>query len=374
MFIHCLPRVGSTWLAYKFADRPEVAFRFEPFHEDLIAGTHAELQRKFERLRFGRSLRHPCRAEHYHKDYAFRPEGGVALFQKRFCYQHYYMDADERDEQLRAYLASLFEQPSPPRGRIVVKCTRSALRALWLSRQFSGTHIYAFRSPRLMENSYFSFRGYSNPYIRDFALIVGQNARHRLFAELARWSGLEEFVATTLEQEYIHYRSALLRQRGVRYDRQYHFECLCFFWAVALALATRYADLIIDMDALADRRIQKHTEAEICSRTGMTVDLSDYRVNEARVRRVFSRHRMVVSDGMVDVIRGALSLIGADWDRVLDAELTDHAQRAVEFLEYRAVADRTPPRSDLNLPRGAARGIPCSDAGELFCWGEPGRR
>ena len=230
VFIHCLPRAGSTWLAYKFDNRPDIAFRFEPFHQNLVDGTQASLQAEYERLRCGRSLRHPCRASHYHKDYDFLPEGGVALFEKRFCYQNYYVDQQGQDEQLAAYVRSLFTQPRSGNRRPFIKCTKTALRAPWFSRQFPGTHIYLFRCPRLIDNSYFSFRGFYNPYVRDFALIVGQNRDSRLFADLAKWSALPEFFADTLKLEFAHYRDVLLRGRTQRYDRQYHFDCLCFFW------------------------------------------------------------------------------------------------------------------------------------------------
>jgi len=120
---------------------------------------------------------------------------------------------------------------------------------------------------------------------------------------------LDHFVSKSLEEEYAHYRSILIRG-GRRYDRQYHFDCLCFFWAVALGLATRYADLIIDMDVLIYDETRRDTEMRIQNLTDLTVDLSDYHVDEKRISRIFGRHRMTVSGEMVAIIQNALSSIG----------------------------------------------------------------
>jgi hypothetical protein len=337
VFLHSLPRVGSTWLGYKFDDQPEVSYRFEPFHENLIAGTPAGLQSAFEKLRYGRSLRHPVRPQHYHKDYSFQPGGGVPLFQKRFCYQNYYMHPDQLDDQLTAYLVSQMTEASSGNRIVCMKCTKSALRAEWLARNFRGIHVYIFRSPRLIDNSHFSYRGFSNRYIRDYALIIGQNGRHPVFAELARWSELGSFISATPEEEYAHYRKVLNRGRKAKYDRQYHFDSLYFFWAVALGLATRYCNLMIDMDVLADDDIRRDITARVRDLTGLTIDLSDYHFDESRNRRILERHRMQVSSGMVDVVRNALSYIKPDWDRAFDFALSRDTEAAIRFLDGRSL-------------------------------------
>ncbi len=360
IFIHGLPRVASTWLGYKFDDRPEVSYRFEPFHENLLAGTHAGLQSAFEKLQGGKSLRHPFRTQHYHKDYRFQPGGGVALFQKRFCYQNYYMDPDQPDDPLQAYLASQMDAARGQNKRFCTKCTKSVLRAPWLARHFPGVHVYIFRNPRLIDNSHFSYRGFSNRYIRDYGLIIGQNGPHPVFAELAQWSGLDAFVAESLEEEYAHYRNLLTRGRTGRYDRQYHFDGLCFFWTIALGLATKYADLIIDMDTLAYEAPRRDAETRIRKLTGLTIDLSDYHAEQQRRHRILQRHRRTVSGNMAAIIQHALSYIEPDWDRAFDFALSSSTEEAIRFLDRRG-SNRV-----LNRHQRGKLGIPYPHASKLF--------
>lgn len=333
IFVHCLPRVCSTWLAYKFRDLPNIGFRFEPLHPNLIDGAHATLQQRFEVLQFGRSLRHPLRPEHYHTEYEFKANGGLQLFQKRFCYESYYMEPDEKDVDLSAYLRSLWTKAATFGAVPFFKCTKSALRGEWICQRLPGTHIYIFRDPRLMDTSNFSFRGYSSPYIRDYALIVGQNSNRTVFAELAKWCGLTRFVSVSLEEEYSHYRHEIRDHCPGRYDRQFHFSCLVFFWFLALGLATRYADLVIDMDMLREREPRLHIEELILGKTGIKVNLSDYRVDEDRLRRALCRHSYPVAEDVLEITRNALTLVGPCWSKIEEVPLTPFTRELVELVQ-----------------------------------------
>jgi hypothetical protein len=274
--ITCLPRAGATWLAYQFAACPGTTLWFEPCQEKLLDGTQESLQAAYERLGLGRSLRHPPRPEHYHTNYPLRPGGGLPLFRKRFCFRRYHLTRGASDEPFRRYLADLLER-TPAGRRPVVKCNRSALRGRWLAHHFPGVYVYAFRDPERMDTSHFSFRGFSNPYVRDYALIVGQNGGDGLFRGLAEWAGLDDFAAGSVAEEFAHYRRLLHRGRAHRYGRQFYFDCLSFFWAVALAEATHYADIILDLGALADAGTRAVVERAVAKRAGLSIDLSGYR-------------------------------------------------------------------------------------------------
>lgn len=333
IFIHSLPRVGSTWLGYKFADCPNVAYRFEPFHENLIAGTPASLQEIFEKLRFGKSLRHPVRTDHYHKNYSFRPGGGAFHFEKRFCFENYCIDPFAVDDDLRTYFANLLAEASKGHRTPVIKSTKSPFRADWLSKHFPGVHLYIFRNPRLMDNSHFSYRGFSNPYIRDYSLIIGQNGHHSILQELAKWSGLDRFVSGSLKEEYSHYHRVLSQENRRKYDRQYHFDCLCFFWVLALAQSTTYADLIIDMDMLAQEEIRLQVVSKIKNKTGLSLDLSDHNMSNTRLGRIMRRHRLVVSGEMEGIIRRAVDRLKPDWKRLRQFYLTEETKSIVRLFD-----------------------------------------
>ena len=115
-----------------------------------------------------------------------------------------------------------------------------------------------------------------------------------------------------------------------------------FFLAVGLALATRYADLIIDMDALADRDVRYMTEEYILREAGIAVDLSDYFIDGARIRRVFEHHQMTVSVEMTEIIRAAISWLKPDWNRALRFNLTYHTDLAIRFLRGDLSEAKTP--------------------------------
>lgn len=271
----------------------------------------------------------------------------MRLFRKRFCFQNYHLNLNQSDGPLKDYLSGVLEEARQAGRRPVIKCTRSALRARWLSRQFPGTYIYLFRSPRLIDNSHFSFRGFCNRYIREYALMVAQNISDPLLGDFARWSGLDCYIASSLDEECARYRKILWEGRNGRYGRQYHFDCLCFFWAIALAEATRYADLIVDMEALADQKVRARVETEIEKHTGIAVNLSDYDPDAQRVRRVLSRHRMTISSEIVTLIRKAVSLIEPDWKRALSFELTDSTRKAIDFIDGRLVSPGTCQRTPI---------------------------
>lgn len=325
--ITCLPRTGATWLAYQFAACSHTTLWFEPCHEKLLDGTQQSLQAAYERLRFGRSLRHPPRPKHYHANYPLRPTGGLSLFRKRFCFRGYHLTPGTVDEPFRRYLADLLAR-TPASHRPVIKCNRSSLRGRWLVRHFPGTYIYVFRDPWRIDTSHFSFRGFSNPYIRDYALIVGQNCHTPLFRGLAAWAGLDTFIADKVEEEFANYRRLLHRGRANRYDRQFHFDCLYFFWAVALAEATRYADVVLDMDALADDRTRIGVAQMIRDRTGLSVNLSDYKA--ARRRPAGPEPKMSVR--MASLIRTVLAHRRTEWERLRMFPLTARAADAIRAL------------------------------------------
>jgi hypothetical protein len=243
------------------------------------------------------------------------------------------MEPDEKDVDLSAYLKSLWAEAARFGAVPFFKCTRSALRGEWICQRLLGTHIYIFRDPRLMDTSNFSFRGYSNPYIRDYALIIGQNSHRAVFAELAEWCGLMRFVSASLEEECSHYRHEIRDHGPGRYDRQFHFSCLVFFWFLALGLATRYADLVIDMDMLRERETRLHIEKLIRDKTGMTVNLSDYRVDEHRLRRVLSRHSYTVDEDVLEITRNALTLVGPCWSKIEEAPSTPFTRELVELVQ-----------------------------------------
>jgi hypothetical protein len=183
-----------------------------------------------------------------------------------------------------------------------------------------------------MDNSHFSFHGYSNPYIRDYSLIIGQNGHHAILQGLARWSGLDRFVSESLKEEYAYYNRVLSQENRRKYDRQYHFDCLCFFWVLALAQATTYADLIIDMDMLGQEEIRLQIETQIKRLTGLVIDLSDHHVSNTRVGTIMRRHRLVVSREMEAIIRRAVARVRPDWERLRQFYLTEETEDVIRLF------------------------------------------
>lgn len=307
VFIHCMPRTGSTWFSERIGKPVDVMRFYEPFHDALAYNTAADFQADHKSRENGKRLRHPQLKEHRFFAYDFNAAGGVPGFQKRFTFEDFYMEQAANDPGLQSYLQGLLDKAAAQGKAAILKNVCSALRGAWMKSAFGGAHVYLLRHPRAMDNSNFGYRGFSNFYSRENVMILGKNAGHPVFAEAARWAGLENFEGQSVEEESLHYyRASKFDGHDGRYNRQFHYDVLCFLWVLGLAHATRYADVIVDYDALGDEEKRADLWEMLSKVTDLPVDFSDYKPRA--MKELFA-----ISEEMRDIIKRALQRVQPDW-------------------------------------------------------------
>ncbi len=337
IFIHCFPRVGSTWFGSKFMEKLGDSYFYEPMHEIMIDGTQEDADQEFDRLRQGKSLRHPSGIPPYFHNYPFSKEGGVPGFLQRFCYENYVLPPEQEDPEFKAYWASLIEYARTLGDQPGFKDTQSALRQGWMKANFGGVHIYLVQHPRLTDKSYHSFRGFNNRYIREFALTIGKNKNHPAFSEIFKWAAIEPPPeAQSYEQDIKHYSrlfSAPMEKRDPKFTRQYHYNAFCFFWMMGLAHASRYADIIVDMEALHDDDKRQEIERQIKEKTRLDIDLSDYKPKIPK--KTIGEENFQLSGDIATIIARALPHVNPDWERIQGFPLSKTTTQAVESFARR---------------------------------------
>jgi hypothetical protein len=311
IFLQALWRARSTYWWSKFRTDPSLMCFYEPLHEALRhekPDANDVPQWKSDITH----LRHPDVAQHYFAEFPLQDHGGVSQFQETFTANNYALAAQESDHALSHYFTSLADHARAHDKRPMFQPNRATLRGAWMKNAFEGTHIYLSRDYESLFQSYLSFRGYPGYFLRGFSLVIAQNASAPLFREIAQWANLpntdgQNFdKATQTIEDY-------LEKNERQYDVAYHRDVTAFFWVMALAQATQYADIMIDGSCMGDAEYVQTLLSQVEAKTECSLDLSDY------VHQSDSERGADISQDMKLIIQNALKINQPDWS-VLEAQ------------------------------------------------------
>lgn len=291
-----MPRSVSTWFAYELIKYSGLKLIFEPFHESLGELNSELLNERFLLLNKGTALRHPIIQESYYENMLFGLNGYVDGFKKEFSFKNYFLEPNQSDKARVKYLKSIIEFNDSK--NILIKYTKSNLRIGWLKRNLDGKHIYLVRNPRLLDNSHFSFRGYSNQYIRDYVKIVHLNKDSELFQEVY------SFINPNNLELKDHLR--LIASEKLTYNREYHFTLLSFFWILSLAHASQYVDLIVSTDLLWEDNYRK----KVCDYLRVQNTAFDGFKTLIRNTRTLKRHDFSIHVKFSNVVSKGIEKLG----------------------------------------------------------------
>ncbi len=193
---------------------------------------------------------------------------------------------------------------------------RAILRAEWLSRQFPGAHLYLLRNLDALFASYASFeKGY---FFASWLLFIGKNNELPLFRSYAEYKKIEPYEGHIYGKK-ISAWDWLLQD----FDWQDCYDLVAFFWVLALAHATRYADLVINVSDLGSEGKLHDVARQIQDKTGILLELSDFKTSVQPSPGAFR-----LSFEGVRLIRDGLEIVKPDWSRLPDGVLTS-SDRAV---------------------------------------------
>ena len=273
IFVHGMWRTGSTYFWEKFRRDPAYRAYLEPLHEMLCRATEADLRRSVPPS-VASVLRHPHVDEYYFAEYRVRPEGGVPFFEKYFSYEKYSLDSGASDEPLRAYISSLLETAWQARQQPVLQFNRALLRSGWLRENFPGYSILLLRRPSAIWRSFLSFE--SLYFVTATCMIVGQNRSDPVLADIARRYEVPFYIGETYEQDTcVYYEFA-------KENRERLYPLFFEFFLYASAFAARYADCVIDMDAVSESGYAREFVEFQMKQAGLSISLADCRMPKSR--------------------------------------------------------------------------------------------
>ncbi len=315
-------RSCGTYIWSKFREKPEFCTFVEPFHEKLLHGTSESFQAE-RNDGIENRLRHPAIEQHYFAEYPFQPGGGVPLFRKRFSFEHYFLRANDRDDELAGYLSNLDAHARKREKVPLFKFCRFGLRTAWLVRNMAPTVIYIVRDPDAMFRSYWSFGGPQSYFIFALAHIVSKNRNCELFAESAVRFGIPyvERPSVSEEMSEIH---ALTRD----FDPQIWRDLFLLLWALHLQHNLAHCDLLLDMDLLATSKpCREQVEGHVEHLIGAHLSFAG-----VRQPRVAEAPGAVVSSSGCELARHALQKL-AEQTRFENVDmLSAGSLRVIEML------------------------------------------
>lgn len=317
-------RSCGTYIWSKFREKPEFCTYVEPLHEKLLHGTSESFQAE-RNDGIENRLRHPAIEQHYFAEYPFQPEGGVALFRKRFSFEHYFLRVDEKDDELAKYLSRLDAYARWQQKRPLFKFCRFGLRTAWLVRNMGPVVIYIVRDPDAMFRSYWSFGGTQSYFIFALAHIVSKNRDCGLFTESAVRFGIPHVKRASVAEEMSEIHS-LTRD----FDPQIWRDLFLLLWALHLQHNIAHCDLLLDMDLLATcEPYRKEIEKRLVDLTGTPLSFAG-----APQSRSAEAPGILVSPSGRELARHALQKLSEKTRFDAVDTLSDSARRTLEMLLY----------------------------------------
>lgn len=316
VFLQSLWRSCSTYFWAKFRTNCDWRCYNEPLHEILLNLDGQGVENVADTAEI---LRHPHVDEHYFAEYPQLPEGGVPLFRKRFTAENFYLHPQSADEELAAYLGSLFAHAAQNMQRPFLQPNRGLLRAEWMQKSFGGVHLYLNRDIEELLRSYFSFGGNDSYFLQNFATIIGQNANAPFFSELAALKGLKPFSGRTYVEEREHFG-----RMTADWQRQDFSDIVAFIWVTGLAQASRYAGGLIEVARLRDNEYRHALRASLLNLTGSDMDFFDFNPPASG-----KAGDVALSEPARAIIRRAVETLGPDWGRLEKLGMAEPTKRFI---------------------------------------------
>lgn len=269
IFLHGGWRCGSTYLWNKFRELPDVTAFYEPFSEKLANCTPADILKD---VPSAWDSRHPTPDRPYAAEYlSLIGERGVPMFSDTFAVRRFFV---ERDEPLfeRDYLGLLVAHAARQSHHAVLGFSRSLGRVRAIKRQFRGFHVVLMRDPLQQWLSCRSYRVRSGSAYFELChfLILALAPEGSLAAHAARSLDLPTPPEGSFKQQL-----KFMRSRYRKIDDELSYRVFLTVYALSYLHALPEADLIVDIDQLADSEYAATTSDAIAARTGLRIDFQD---------------------------------------------------------------------------------------------------
>jgi hypothetical protein len=276
IFLHGLWRSGTTFVWSCFRKHGGTYCFYEPLHHGLAKLTRRRIERESPTV--FEMNRHPTLSAPYFAEFAPLVRGrGVQDHRRAFAYERWSMDASESHPVLERYIESLLTLAWRQERAPVLGFTRSSLRIGWMKRRFGGFHLAIRRSPQAV---WASFRAEQS---------LGNNAYFLMALEVAMRNAAEPDFAPLAESLRLPKCSpwqGSKRQRLAILERLSDAETFrLVYWLHCLAArhASVHADLVLDLERLAEVNAADAASAAIRARCGLDIDLRGCKVAPPRV-------------------------------------------------------------------------------------------
>ena len=344
IFLHSGWRTAKTWLWSRFRRLPGTVCFYEPEGE-WIARLTPEIVASARARNWPSG--HPEDVDAYYTEYlpllGAAQGAGVPGYRESFALRSHLRDTDpsdhEREAGEAAHFKNLIDAAAVKDGRAVFGCARTLGRIGSLKRHLGGHHLLIVRDLyRQWQSISHQWTRHGNSYfIAGYVMIAGQNRSHPLLGPLASRFGIPEVKGDEFDQEMGCYQLLAEKMPSVR-----QYELFLRVQTAAYHSAFAWADLLVDVDALAGSRDQqKAAGEEITQLTGLSPDLSDCRVRPMEIAPEEEENLAVTERFLRDVEEG-------EFDAALPGD-APHGAGAKEkslSLVARAVGTlRTAPRS-----------------------------
>lgn len=299
--LHSFFRTGSTYLYQKIRARKTWTAYYEPFHEDLALFSSDRLEH-FRKRHDNSQFRHQQKADDtgwLFKEYEPLMDHctpGTYGYDRRMSYMHGF---DGAAEAVTAYVDGLVD--TAVNENVFLQFNRTALRQEWMRGLFpEDFHIYLQRGLRNIWGSYLSFRSDAvYGFLRNNLAVVNFNAEDPLMQALAAHvpvakAGYHPFFHKNFNEIFHHY------------TLEQHYLIQAVFWYEARSQATRAADLIVDLEQIAqDRLLRLETEAALAAQrmdisfrdlTPSIYDTSQLLLSEAALERCEALAQDIVAE------------------------------------------------------------------------------
>lgn len=266
IFIHGYWRTGSTYIWAKFREQENCYSYCEPLHDYFTKVRKEDLARTFSANAI-RELRHPSLKTFYFLEYPFLPQGGVEKFRKHFSYEHYCLDEDDSDVDLREYVSHLIALAVKKNKRPVLQFNRALLRSRWLKKQFSPVSILLLRSPI---DTWKSICSFSHGYFKDVtSCIIGQNGIHKWFLPLREKFRIPRYLGSTFQDTRDYYHRFTQDNEQNLYFMFYYLYILTFLYNIA------DCDVVMDMNLLSQSSEMRDLVIQQMRAYDIDISLSD---------------------------------------------------------------------------------------------------
>lgn len=265
IFIHAMWRTCSTYVWKKFREQPQYRAYYEPLHELLAKSGTQALSIGHERR--SSELRHPAIDRSYVAEFPFAANGGVPFFEKGLSYERYSLRADDKDEPLHRYIASLIAYAGRKKQRPVLQFNRSLLRARWLACNFPSVNILVLRHPASVWKSMLSFT--DGAFVGVLCILLGQNKRKPPLKYLPDWLDLPCRIGRGIEDDYAAYAPIAAEIAPRMYPSFFD------FYLAATLNCARCADCILDIDELSSNAMARRAAEKRLRQFGIEMEFSD---------------------------------------------------------------------------------------------------